>query len=115
LKEYLAFFTGESALSQQISLDSFVFGCAKHRGYSSVGVIYCFLEHLPFPRRHYLSPAVTSGKFMKRVDSSICDDVTLFKGNDSSTYCQYFKLKVPNFTLNGFHLDFFLIDHVDKL
>lgn len=35
--------------------------------------------------------------------------------NDSSTYCQYFKLKVPNLTLNGFHLDFFLIDHIDKL
>lgn len=52
---------------------------------------------------------------MKRIDSSICDDVTLFKGNDSSTYCQYFKLKVPNLTLNGFHLDFFLIDHIDKL
>lgn len=52
---------------------------------------------------------------MKRIDSSICDDVTLFKGNDSSTYCQYFKLKVPNLALNGFHLDFFLIDHIDKL
>lgn len=52
---------------------------------------------------------------MKRIDSSICDDVTLFKGNDSSTYCQYFKLKVPNLTLNGFHLDFFLIGHIDKL
>lgn len=115
LKQYLAFFTGKSAISQQISLDSFLFCRVKLCGYSSAGVIYCFLEHPPFPRRHCLSPAVTSGKFMKRIDSSICDDVTLFKGNDSSTYCQYFKLKVLNLTLNGFHLDFFLIDHVDKL
>lgn len=52
---------------------------------------------------------------MKRIYSSICDDVTLFKGNDSSTYCQYFKLKVPNLTLSRFHLDFFIIDHIDKV
>lgn len=52
---------------------------------------------------------------MKRIDSSICDDVTLFKENDSSTYCQYFKLKVPNLTLNGFHSDFFLINYGGKL
>lgn len=115
LKEYLAFFMGKSAISQQVSRDSFIFCHVKLCGYSSAGVIYCFLEHPPFPRRHCLSPAVTSGKFMKRVDSSICDDVTLFKGNDSYTYCQYFKLKVPNLTLNGYHLDFFLIDRIDKL
>lgn len=56
-----------------------------------------------------------AGKFMEFIPSSICDDVTLSKWNDSSTYCQYFKWEVPSSTLNGFHLDFFLIDHVDKL
>lgn len=109
------FFIGKSAISQQISWDSFIFCQVKFYGYSSAEVIYCFLEHSPFPRRHCLSPAVTSGKFMKRIYSSICDDVTLFKGNDSSTYCQYFKLKVPNWTLSRFHLDFFIIDHIDKV
>lgn len=54
-------------------------------------------------------------KFMENIPSSICDDVTLSKWNDSSTYCQYFKWEVPSSTLNGFHLDFFLIDHTDKL
>lgn len=113
--EYLSFFRGKSAISQQISLDSFIFHCVNLCGCSSAGVIYGFLEHPPFPRRHCLSPAVTSGKFMKCINSFIYDDVTLFKGNDSSTYCQYFKLKVPNLTLNGYHLGFFLIDHIGKL
>lgn len=54
-------------------------------------------------------------KFMEHIPSSICDDVTLSKWNDSSTYCQYFKWEAPSSTLNGFHSDSFLIDHIDKL
>lgn len=52
---------------------------------------------------------------MKHIHSPICGDVTLCKGNGSSTHCQYFKLKVPSFTLGRFHLDFFIINSTDKL
>lgn len=41
--------------------------------------------------------------------------MSLCKEDGSSTYCQYFKLKVPNLTLGRFHLAFFIIDSGDKL